>query len=175
MQDVGPGDRGGRDVAQLSWDRDGEPRRRNGSPRSGPTVARTDQRWRAWRPASRTSRAQRCQEPKTQRAREDGWVRGGGQREQITVERSKCEFDAMARKEGTKEQGGYQDTSQTSHIVSQDQDQYFCNDIVLMCYLVLRSVLSCRRRAGVWFNYFSPDLESVTRHSLTLLRTHCCV
>ena len=27
----------------------------------------------------------------------------------------------------------------------------------------------------VWFNYFSPDLESVTRHSLTLLRTHCCV
>ena len=30
-------------------------------------------------------------------------VRGGGQREQITVERSKCEFDAMARKEGTKE------------------------------------------------------------------------
>ena len=28
MQDVDPGDRGGRDVAQLPWDRDGEPRRR---------------------------------------------------------------------------------------------------------------------------------------------------
>ena len=106
MQDVGPGDRGGRDVAQLPWDRDGEPRRRITDLRG----ART-KRQRAWRPASRTSRAQRCQEPKTQRAREDGWVRGVGQREQITVER--CKFGAMAQKEGTKEQGGYQDTSQT--------------------------------------------------------------
>ena len=44
------------------------------------------------------AKSQRRREPERTAA-----VRGGGQREQITVERSKCEFDAMARKEGTKE------------------------------------------------------------------------
>ena len=41
------------------------------------------------------AKSQRCIEPERTAA-----VRGGGQREQITVER--CKFGAMARKEGTK-------------------------------------------------------------------------
>ena len=50
-----------------------------------------------------------------------------------------------------------------------------------MCYLVLRSVLSCRRRAGVWFNYFSARprvcdaaFPHTIAHTFVVFKTLCC-
>ena len=56
-----------------------------------------------------------------------------------------------------------------------------CNDIVLMCYLVLRSVLSCRSWAGVCRNHFysrprvcNAAFPHTIAHHIVVFKTLCC-